>query len=74
MSEISIYTVENIDKVEQIILLTTFTAKLHLHTLLREEIFAGINFRKFYFPDISRELIFANLALMKTLRESIFAN
>ena len=33
------------------------------HTL-REEIFAGINFREFFFSDISRELIFANWALL----------
>ena len=40
---------------------------------LREEIFAGINFANF-FSDILRELIFANLALLKISRELIFAN
>ena len=43
------------------------------HTL-REEIFAGINISRIFFSDISRELIFANLALLKISRELIVAN
>ena len=46
---------------------------LKIQTTLREEIFAGINFRKF-FSDISRELIFANWAQLRISREFIFAN
>ena len=42
------------------------------YNTLREEIFAVINFREFFFDDISRELIFANLALLGISRELIF--
>ena len=56
MSEISINTVENIDEIDQIILLTTFTTKLHryyrvtLHFLdFHQQVFPQILSPPFYY-------------------------
>ena len=54
-------------------MITKYLCEYLKSVTLREKIFAGINVREF-FSDISRKLIFANLALLKISRELIFAN
>ena len=49
MSEISINTVENIDEIDQIILLTTYTTKLHIYYRVTLHFF---DFHQKKFPEI----------------------
>ena len=76
MSEISINTVENIDEVEQIILLTTCTTKLHRYYRVTLHF---LDFHQKNFPDIPTPLITTPLLLpsqeyANPIRVTAFAN
>ena len=77
MSEISLNTVENIDEVEQIILLTTCTTKLHRYYMVTLHL---LDFHKHFFPKFqpppfllpSQDYDFNLLVVVRTCKKSNF--